>query len=589
MSPNSLKFWPAFTSRSDLQSYGSSALLLFALQMKFNIEDIATVASTSLTEGAGDKKADLIYIDSESGNAVIAQSYFSQKTLDKNGKPIKEAPANKASDLNTAVSWLLCAPIEDLPSELRAHAAELRQAINEKTIARLHIWYVHNLPESKNVDKEISVVGVTAKSIIEAIFEDTDIDILPLEVGINVLEGWYQFGLTPILVSDEFKIETIGGFPISGPDWTAYVTSIPAKWLYEQFKLYKTDLFSADIREYLGSRKSDTNINFAIKTTAEKDPGHFWVYNNGITALVHEFQPIKIDDKPGIQIKGFSIVNGAKTTGVIGALSAPPDDNAYVQVRFIKCTNVNRVHDIVLFNNSQNRVSGPDFRSNDPIQRRLLTEFEIIPNIDYVPRRGGFEDVIKRRPDSLLSITAGQALAAFHNDPDVAYHQKTKLWDDDKLYSKYFHEHTTAKHILFSYSLLKAVENKKIDLINKSKNGTLIELEQNQLNFFRKRGSIFLMVAAIAKCMEILVARPIPNPFNLSFKFNLSPDEAASKWTKIIETTAPFVNQLEDGVSDGFRNRPMVDISIQKFQSMVASSKAANSEPYDRFAVDISF
>ena len=202
MPANSLKFWPAFTSRTDLQSYGSSALLLFALQMKFNIEDIATVASTSLTEGGGDKKADLIYIDSESGNAVIAQSYFTQKTLDKNGKPIKEAPANKASDLNTAVPWLLCAPIEELPSELRAHAEELRQEINEKTIERLHIWYVHNLPESKNVNKEISRVGETAKSIIQSYFQDTHIDILPLEVGINILEEWYQFGLTPILVSD---------------------------------------------------------------------------------------------------------------------------------------------------------------------------------------------------------------------------------------------------------------------------------------------------------------------------------------------------------------------------------------------------
>ena len=122
------KFWNAFKSRDDLNKFGCDALLLFALQLRFEIEDISLVASNSLTEGSDDKKADLVYIDSELGHAVVAQTYIC-KNLGKD-----QAPANKASDLNTAVSWLLSRPINDLPVGIRTHAEELRQSINDEKI-----------------------------------------------------------------------------------------------------------------------------------------------------------------------------------------------------------------------------------------------------------------------------------------------------------------------------------------------------------------------------------------------------------------------------------------------------------------------
>ena len=56
-------FWAAFEARDDLKQYGVNALLLFALQLKFGIEDIDIIASNCLTEGSEDKKADLIYRD----------------------------------------------------------------------------------------------------------------------------------------------------------------------------------------------------------------------------------------------------------------------------------------------------------------------------------------------------------------------------------------------------------------------------------------------------------------------------------------------------------------------------------------------
>lgn len=577
-----LSFLEAFNSRDDLNQFGVDALLLFALQLRFGIEDVGVVASNSLTEGGDDKKADLVYIDSEVGHAVIAQTYMSQD-MDK-----KEAPANKASDLNTAVAWLLSRPTNGLPQGIKPHAEELHQVIEDKAIKTINIWYVHNLPESDNVKNELITVEHGARDAIKANFPAYDnIEIQALEVGIHTLEEWYKSISTPILVSEEFTIPISGGFEISDTDWKAYVTSIPARWLYEQFQAYKTDLFSANVRDYLGSRKVDENINNGIKDTAHSDPGHFWVYNNGITVLVHKFEPRKHGDIMEIYIKGFAIVNGSQTTGAIGNLNKPPDDNVKVQVRFITCTNPDTVYDIVKYNNSQNRITAPDFRSTDNIQRRLLTEFDDIPDVIYMPRRGGHEDAIKRRPNVLPSVSAGQALAAFHDDPGIAYHEKTHMWEDDNLYSRYFNSATTAKHIVFAYSLLKSVERKKLDLWNKSKANSLTEIEKRQLDFFRKRGSTFLMASAIARCLELFLDVSIPNSFRIAFKSNLSPERAMHKWFSIVEAVSVFTEPLIEGLSDGFKTHETVDKAIQTFQSLVASTKQANVTIYSRFSKDV--
>ena len=61
-----------FQARTDLtERYGNNALLLYALQLRFEITDIISVASDALTDGGDDKKCDLIYIDPDTGVAVM--------------------------------------------------------------------------------------------------------------------------------------------------------------------------------------------------------------------------------------------------------------------------------------------------------------------------------------------------------------------------------------------------------------------------------------------------------------------------------------------------------------------------------------
>ena len=102
-----------------------------------------------------------------------------------------------------------------------------------------------------------------------------------------------------------------------------------------------------------------------------------------------------------LTIKGISIVNGAQTTGAIGSLNRPPEDDLMVPIRFIWTTNQARVQEIIRFNNSQNKISASDFRSTDAVQKRLKSEFEKIPDAEYEGgRRGGASEYDQAPPQS---------------------------------------------------------------------------------------------------------------------------------------------------------------------------------------------
>ena len=122
----------AYLARFEASKFGDDAIGLFALSLKFGLDDIEAVGTEIVTGGGDDKKCDLIYLDKEEGACVVAQCYVSTKS-----RPA--APSNKASDLNTGITWLLTSPIENLPERLKASAVEIREAIKEEKIRELNI------------------------------------------------------------------------------------------------------------------------------------------------------------------------------------------------------------------------------------------------------------------------------------------------------------------------------------------------------------------------------------------------------------------------------------------------------------------
>jgi len=573
----------AFNNRTDIQQYGDNALGLFALALRFGVDDLITVAANSITDGSDDKKCDIIHIDKDEQIAVIAQCYYNSSGT----KP--SAPSNKASDLNTAISWLLQRPINELPERLRPAALELRECITDGSINEIHIWYVHNLLESENVRQELVTVEHTADSILQNHFPEKKISASAKEVGITILEEWYNDTQSPILVSEKIDFSIPDGFEVQGAKWKAFVTVMPGRLLHKLYKQHGAKLFSANVRDYLGSRQSDANINNSIKHSATDAPTNFWVYNNGLTILVHSFDLPATQKSGKFSITGISIVNGAQTTGALGSLSKPPSAELMVPVRFVVTTDADTVFDIIQFNNSQNKVTASDFRSRDKIQKRLRNEVTLIPQAKYEGgRRGGASDVIRRNANLLPSYTVGQALAAFRLDPDVAYNQKSNIWASDALYSKYFTDEVTGAHLVFAYSLLRTVESRKALLICKSKAASgVTDAEAKELQYFRQRGSTFLLVSAIAASMEIIMDRKLMRLTKVSFGSKLAPVDAVKIWTPIVSVCTAFCPQLEEAFADGLKNKEKIRKTLTTFQSLVQATAIANSPIFKTFSAKV--
>ncbi|MCQ1537830.1 hypothetical protein FTO68_02350 [Methanocalculus taiwanensis] len=570
----------AYRENHDLiRNYTNNSRLLFALQIKYQIEDIDSVAAECLTDGPDDRKCDMVYINIENKTAIIAQSYEGQNYGS------HSAPGNKATDLNGAVSWILSSNEAELPERLIPATRSLKTAIINNHIKYFYIWYVHNCNESDQIKSELKNVERTAKSLLDQYFLENDVQVISLEIGINTLEEWYHALNTPILVNDNLLIDIKGGYEINTESWKSYITAIPAKILFELYQKHKTDLFSANIRDYLGSRNSDKNINSNIKFTAISDPENFFIYNNGITALVNNYT---ILSNHQMQISGVSILNGAQTSGSIGSLDTSPDANVLVPTRFVHCTNQDILMKIIEYNNTQNKIKPSDFRSHDRIQKRLRDEFKEIPNTEYNGgRRGSSQDIIRRPTNLMPSDAVAQSLASFHGNPTDAYNKKSALWEDDLKYNEIFNDSTSAKHIVFVYSLLRSIEKFKSLLKQNDQTIGLKEIEKEELKFLRERGSILLLLGAIASSIEVIVDRPVPNKFALSFSSGVSYIDGINYWMPIVEATIPYCDALKPAAISSIQNKDKVNDAMKLFSRHVASTKAQNQKIFSYFSTNI--
>lgn len=572
----------ALDGRADLEPFGRNALLLYALELRYGLDDLRTVADDSLTDGTNDRKCDLVYVDRENSQAVIAQSYVA----DDPSKP--NPPANKAADLNTALTWALGnAPSDQLGEKLQAAAAELRDALESGDISVIEIWFVHNLPNSADVDSELRQVEETAKALVSRHFSGLEgVEVRTLQVGRDRLDNWYRSTSSAILVSAQIEVpEGVGYFLEGGDGWEAVCCSVPAAWLAELYERYGDELFSANVRGPIPSRRSRSNINFAIEQTAKDAPRRFWAYNNGVTAIVNDFRLPDGDSGP-IQVSGIAIVNGAQTTGALGRAKNGLD-HVSVLARFVKSSERTVIDDIIRFNNSQNPIKASDFRSRDLHQDRLRDEFRAIPDAMYLgARRGGQTDAARKPSNYLSSDTAAQALAAFHGDPARAYNELRQIWERDDYYAQYFSDHTSAQHIVFCFSLVRAIQDWKERLTAEADD--LPTTERNVLSFLRKRGSTWLLAAAIASCLDTVLGRAVPSTFRLSFGQRVSPADAVEAWRPLVEALGAFGGQLDvadSGTTLKRSERPSV--RLEAFQQAVAAVRVPLRDTFDAFAGNV--
>lgn len=564
--------------RTDLKKYAQNALMLWALQNRYQIDDIDGFASSYLTDGSDDKKCDLIWVNRDEGFAIIAQNYKKE-----NPTKTKEAPTSKASDLNTAVAWVLGdEDISNLPEIIRYGVEDVREAIKNHEISQIYFFYIHNLPESTNVKRELKRVKTTA----ERYLSSDEINVFVQEIGQTTIIEWYQNLQNPILVTDEFELPLKEGFWTQGEKWKSFSTTITGKQLNEWYQTHGKRLFSANHRDYLGSINSDKNINNGIKNTAQNDPGNFWVYNNGISIMTNGIKVLKRGRK--LKVTGISIINGAQTTGSIGSVEIELDESIQVYCRFIECNDQELIKEIVRYNNLQNKLISSDFRSNDRIQKKLIDGFEHFTGEGLVytgGRRGGSSDVIARRPNLISSDSVAQSLTAFHGRPDIGYKFKSRIWEENEDYKRVFNEKTTTEHILFVYSLYKEIINVRAKIKDKVKREEgLTDAEQKYLDFFNARGSVFVLIYAISESMELFLNRRVDDKFDLCFTKPLAIDKYQEFWNPIISIALSFSDHLLKGLQNYSLTMDSIEDAVNNFTGLVDAVKEPNHARLHVFA-----
>ncbi len=164
-----------------------------------------------------------------------------------------------------------------------------------------------------------------------------------------------------------------------------YVGRISGAQLAVLFQEHKSGLFTLNIRNYIG----DNSTNKTIRATALQNPGDFFSFNNGISALAARIGADESDPKVLI-CERFSVINGAQTIRSLHkAHVADPKALREVQV-LLRVTEFHSkkkqpeqafLDNVTKYNNTQNAIKLSDFRSNDKIQFDLRRKFEDLPSV----------------------------------------------------------------------------------------------------------------------------------------------------------------------------------------------------------------
>jgi len=284
--------------------------------------------------------------------------------------------------------------------------------------------------------------------------------------------------------------------------WNAYTFPLNGAALYALYAEHGDNLFSANLRDFLGTRKSSGNVNNRIKETVEKNPENFYILNNGITVVTKKAEPdatMKI-----LRLHGMSIVNGAQTTGAIHAAGEEHAKNISVLTRVITVENEKLISEIVAGNNTQNSIVAWDRRSNDPIQTRIAKEFAA-KGIDYVHRRSS-----SRKPkSSLLADPIGQALCAFSGDLQTAIRAKADIFEIEATYNKVFPATLSVGHVFAVQTLSWAYDNFKASLKKKSDEENLTDIEKRQLRLLDYPASKQFLICVVGDLREEIAGHKV--------------------------------------------------------------------------------
>lgn len=554
----------------EYKKFGENRLGVLLLTQLTASDDPDYIAAESLVGGGNDRKIDSFLINLEKKAAYIGQLYLSNNW----GKA--EAPASKASDLNTAAAWLFStAKANKLSQSVADRSLELKELIATGDVTTLNLFYCHNCKESQNVADELETVRESVGQRLKA--EGlANVHVTAVEYGLDRLQSLLETDPNKLFIDETKEIGAQSAIHQSTNEWDAITTTVDGKWLKELFERHQSKLFAANFRDFLGASKRRRDINGGIKRTIEEEPQNFWIYNNGITILCDKL----VKKKGGFAVAGLAVVNGAQTTGSFGESNDPGD--AQVLARFIRCKQAPLVHNIIKFNNTQNEIKPSDTRANEHVQVKLQKEFNDL-GITYLMRRSG-----GRAPDnSVISSVVGVSLAAFHGDTQLAARNSADIFLSDDEYGKVFRNDLTARHVAVVLALSLAIDRLKRYLKERVDNDQAAPAEKDTYQALRYSMSKHFIMSIIGLLSSDIVGTNITSPYRLELKKLESNtiQSVMSAWYDVLRDLLPFISREIRKVGDPYdvtRDVSKVKTVASECAAVVGLVRNTNPKPFQK-------
>ena len=400
-------------------------------------QSIHSFDPSDLVDGGQDKQIDVITIVDETDEAYL---YILQV------KNTKSFSSNTLIQMRNGLGWIFNKSRADIDTlansnfkdQILAYRA-LQSSIGPSNI-HIRVAYVTNSPDttvSEECSQEEKSITDEYDNDVFASFNFNYWSANEIVDRINALDKKNKKISSNLKIRYDANAPSLIKYQTQG--LTGIVCSVPAN---EIARVVNDDdsgfVFDQNIRKYLGNRGSVNPGILSTCSTAETS-FLFWFLNNGITIVCDKADPVTDPDDPHVKLTNLQIVNGCQTASTLAraATQGLLKRDTRVLVRIYETGDNALVDQIVLTTNNQNKISGRNLRSNDPIQSDLEKGFALY-DLHYERKPRQYDNVPEATKDNVISndIVATAYLGIVLKRCSDARSRKYKVWSD--FYDKIF-------------------------------------------------------------------------------------------------------------------------------------------------------
>lgn len=377
-----------------------------------NIHGLNTVeAKDCITDGANDKQIDAVYINNQDSTIYIIQGKFmSGEYID--AEPVREVLS----------SWILVQDLDQLQDaanlKLKVKINEISAALDDDYEICFELITTAKLTDQAQMDADAFSKKLSDGEELNANFVVVDNEMLKVKYdeALNKTNNYINF---------TFQLESGKYLEVELNGTRAVLAAIPLKDCVNIPGIKDGRLFRKNVRQSLGN---SNKVNKGIAKTIKKEPGDFFFYHNGITAICS-----KIDIQNGqLTVKDLNIVNGCQSLSTIFSCGeAAKKSYGYILFKFYEMANSEKADKITNSTNSQSAVKARDLRSNDKIVLSIKKNYEqTYPNGYMVTKRGENVDTTRYDAGHIIQLTdLGKELIAWHSQRPTLSYSETKIFD----------------------------------------------------------------------------------------------------------------------------------------------------------------